>query len=107
MIIYNKLVRDKIPKIIENSGRKTIIKKLSEEEYYLELKKKSFEEIEEYIKADNLEDSIEELADLLEIIHALSAYHGTTIDRIEEVRRNKLDQRGSFKKRIFLVSVED
>jgi predicted house-cleaning noncanonical NTP pyrophosphatase (MazG superfamily) len=107
MPIYNKLVRDRIPEIIESSGKQFSTRILNDEEYIKELKKKSFEELEEYINTTNNEDAIEELADLLEIIHALAEYHGASFEKVEEVRKKKAEKRGGFKEKIFLVEVED
>lgn len=107
MPIYNKLVRDRIPEIIESSGKQFSTRILSDEEYIKELKKKSFEELEEYVNTRNNEDAIEELADLLEIIHALAEFHGASIEKVEEVRKRKAEKRGGFKERIFLIEVED
>jgi predicted house-cleaning noncanonical NTP pyrophosphatase (MazG superfamily) len=107
MPIYNKLVRDRIPEIIESSGKQFSTRILNDEEYIKELKKKSFEELEEYINTTNNEDAIEELADLLEIIHALAEYHGASLEKVEEVRKKKAEKRGGFKEKIFLVEVED
>jgi predicted house-cleaning noncanonical NTP pyrophosphatase (MazG superfamily) len=66
-----------------------------------------FEELEEYLHVDNDKYAIEELADLLEIIHALAECHGATIDTVEEVRQKKAEKRGGFKEKIFLIEVED
>jgi predicted house-cleaning noncanonical NTP pyrophosphatase (MazG superfamily) len=107
MPIYNKLVRDHIPQIIEATGKKSSIKILNNEEYIKELKKKSFEELEEYMKTDNTEDALEELADVLEIVHALADYHGASIEKVEEIRKQKSEKRGGFKEKIFLIEVED
>nr|WP_263327093.1 nucleoside triphosphate pyrophosphohydrolase [Neobacillus sp. Marseille-Q6967] len=107
MPIYNKLVRDRIPEIIQKTGKKFTTRILENNEYIKELKNKSFEELEEYIKAENNEDAIEELADLLEIIHALAEYHESSIDKVEEVRQKKAEKRGAFKEKIFLIEVED
>ncbi|WP_442600032.1 nucleoside triphosphate pyrophosphohydrolase [Neobacillus sp. D3-1R] len=107
MPIYNKLVRDKIPEVIESTGKKFSTRILTEDEYITELKKKSFEELEEYIHTNNDKDAIEELADLLEIIHAFAEYHGTIFDEIEEVRKSKEKKRGGFKEKVFLIEVED
>lgn len=104
---YNKLVRDKIPKIIENTGKEYSTKLLSNEEYIKALQKKSFEELEEYINSKNNDEAIEELADLLEIIHSFAEYHGVSIEKVEEVRKRKMEIRGGFKERIFLIEVED
>jgi predicted house-cleaning noncanonical NTP pyrophosphatase (MazG superfamily) len=107
MPVYNKLVRDRIPDIIENTGKQFSTRILENEEYIKELKNKSFEELEEYINAENDNDAIEELADLLEIIHALAECHGSSIEKVEEVRQTKAQERGGFKERIFLIEVVD
>lgn len=103
----NKLVRDRIPEIIEATGKKYTSRVLNDREYIDELKKKSFEELQEYVETDNKEDAIEELADVLEIMHALAAYHGSSIDAVEEVRKSKAAKRGGFKEKIYLIEVED
>lgn len=107
MPVYNKLVRDLIPKVIEESGKKYSTRILNDDEYISELKKKSFEELEEYMNTSNKEDALEELADLLEIIHALSEFHGASIEKVEEIRKVKAEKRGGFQDKIFLIEVED
>ncbi|MDR6999682.1 nucleoside triphosphate pyrophosphohydrolase [Neobacillus niacini] len=107
MPIYNKLVRDRIPEIIEDTGKTFSTKILNNNDYIKELRKKSFEELEEYMNTTNNEDAIEELADLLEIIHALAEYHESSIEKVEEVRQKKAEKRGGFKEKIFLIEVED
>lgn len=104
---YNKLVRDRIPEIIESTGKKFSTRILDNDEYIKELKKKSFEELEEYVSTTNDEDALEELADLLEIIHALAEYHGASFEKLEEIRKKKAEKRGGFKEKIFLIEVED
>lgn len=107
MPTYNKLVRDRIPEIIEKTGKKFSMKILDDSEYIQELKKKSFEELEEYVNTTNDEDSIEELADVLEILHALAAHHGASIDKVEEVRKRKAEKRGGFHDKVFLIEVSE
>lgn len=107
MPIYKKLVRDRIPEVIAEDGKKFSTRILNNEEYINELKKKSYEELDEYMNADNNEDAIEELSDLLEIIHALAEYHESSFEKVEEVRQKKAEQRGGFKEKIFLIEVED
>ena len=82
MPIHNKLVRDNIPQIIKASGKSPNTKILNQEEYITELRKKSQEELEEYLIAETNEEALEELADLLEIIHALAKVHGSTIEEV-------------------------
>lgn len=97
-ITYNKLVRDKIPEIIEKSGNKCVIEILSDEEYIEMLDKKIDEELAEYHKDKN----IEELADLLEVIYACAQARGFSLEELENVRTDKADKRGAFKKKILL-----
>lgn len=107
MPIYNKLVRDKIPQVIEKTNKQFSTRILSKEEYMVEVKKKMNEELEEYQEAATNEEAVEELADLLELVHAAVKIHGATIEQLEEVRRAKAEKRGGFEKRIFLLEVED
>jgi predicted house-cleaning noncanonical NTP pyrophosphatase (MazG superfamily) len=107
MPVYNKLVRDQIPDIIEKTGKKFYTKVLSNDEYITELRKKTYEELEEYMNTDNKDEAVEELADLLEIVHALAESHGSSIEEVEAVRKNKTAKRGGFKEKIFLIEVED
>lgn len=97
--VYNKLVRDRIPEIIKGSGAecKTII--LSDEEYLKMIDKKLDEELCEYHK----DESIEELADLLEVIYAAAAARGYTVDELETIRAEKKEKRGGFEKKILLI----
>jgi predicted house-cleaning noncanonical NTP pyrophosphatase (MazG superfamily) len=107
MPIYNKLVRDRIPEVISKSGKQSVTRILSDDEYKLELQKKLGEEIQEYIEAVDDNSAIEELADLLELIHAAGELHGSSVQELERVRINKAEQRGGFKEKIFLVEVTD
>jgi len=107
MPVHNKLVRDKIPEIIEKTGKKFSIKTLSNKEYITELRKKAYEELKEYMDTENKEAAVEELADLLEILHALAESHGSTIKEVEEIRKQKAAKRGGFKEKTFLIEVED
>lgn len=107
MPVHNKLVRDLIPNIIEGTGKAFTTRILDEEEYVKELRIKSKEELQEYLDAKDDESAIEELADLLEIIHALSKVHGADFNKVEEVRQQKAKKRGGFEERVFLIEVED
>ncbi len=107
MPLFNKLVRDRIPEIIEKSGSFCQTKILNEDEYILEINRKMHEELTEYQNAETSEDIVEELADLLELIHAAAAYHGESIEEVELARIEKAEKRGGFDERIFLVDVED
>jgi predicted house-cleaning noncanonical NTP pyrophosphatase (MazG superfamily) len=101
--IYNKLVRDKIPQIIEADGKKFKTRALDDKEYFGELVKKFKEEIAEF----EAEPSVEELADLKELIIAIRQAMGIRADHLEDVRRQKATANGRFKNKIFLESVEN
>lgn len=98
---YNKLIRDKIPKIITSSGKQCIVETMNEPEYIEALDCKLNEELEEY-QADK---SLEELADLLEVMYAVVRARGYSIDELEKVRKEKAEKRGSFEKRLRLKGV--
>jgi len=107
MPVYNKLVRDRIPEIIYNSGKNCTIEILDDEKYVLELKKKLVEEMEEYQNAATNEEALEELADILELMHALANVHGADIDEVDAIRKDKAEKRGGFDEKILLIEVED
>ena len=98
---YNKLVRDRIPEIIEASGNTCITEILSDEDYLRMLDAKLDEELAEY----HADQNIEELADLIEVIRACSVARGYTIEELEQVRAEKAAKRGGFEKKILLKEV--
>lgn len=101
--VYNKLVRDKIPDEINNiEGRKANYKILSNEEYLIELDKKLLEEAHEFIE----EHSVEELADLIEVISAIMKFKNISLDDVEKARKSKKDKKGKFDRKIYLIDVE-
>ena len=100
---YYKLVRDRIPEIIEQSGKICVVSVLSDEEYLRMVDEKLNEELADY-RADG---SIEELADLMEVIYAAAKARGYTIEELETVRVNKAQRRGAFDKKILLKEVID
>ena len=102
MMEYHKLVRDKIPQIIEQCGEKPNIRILQEEEYLRLLEAKLDEEVGEYHRDKNAE----ELADILEVVFALADSIGCTREALMEVYQKKHDARGGFSERIFLISKE-
>ncbi|WP_459500525.1 pyrophosphohydrolase domain-containing protein [Bacillus sp. C1] len=107
MPTYNKLVRDRIPEIIENNGKTVTTRILDEKEYIEEVSKKIQEELLEYLEAESKEHKVEELADLLELVNALTQYEGVTLEDVENVRKQKAEKRGGFRERIFLVEVHN
>jgi len=107
MKAYNKLIRDKIPEIIEATGRKAVTRVLDEAEYRHLLDVKLQEELKEYLTANQPSDQIAELADLVEVVYAILACHGVTLHQFEQIRLEKKVQRGGFDDRLLLVRVEE
>ena len=99
--IYNKLVRDRIPEIIESSGRHCTIEVLSEADYLRSLEAKLDEELAEYHQDQNLE----ELADLWEVIRAIVKAKGYSLEDLEKIRADKEQKRGGFKNKLLLIDV--
>jgi predicted house-cleaning noncanonical NTP pyrophosphatase (MazG superfamily) len=100
---YNKLVRDRVPELIEESGRKQVSKTLNEEEYEQALMDKIVEEIEEYRVSKN-EEEIADIYEVLDCLVKLKDYEPMHIDYLRLIKR---EARGSFHKRILLEEVED
>ncbi|WP_151733323.1 nucleoside triphosphate pyrophosphohydrolase ['Paenibacillus yunnanensis' Narsing Rao et al. 2020] len=107
MPTYPKLVRDEIPALIAVQGRTCTTRILETEEYITALRTKLREEAEEYLAADTSDEALEELADLLEVIHVLAGVHGADPARLEAIRARKAGERGGFAKRIMLLGIEE
>lgn len=105
MIVYNKLIRDKIPQIIEATGKKAKVRILEEEEYMEMLTNKLQEELDEYNVA-NGEEQIAELADLVEVVYAILNNRNISIAEFEKIRLSKKEERGGFEERLLLNRVE-
>ena len=101
LVIHNKLVRDRIPAIIEGSGKACVTRILDDAAYIAALDGKLREELNEYL-ADG---SPEELADLLEVMMAAAEARGHSFAEVEAIRREKANKRGAFRERIWLESV--
>ena len=95
---YHKLVRDRIPDIIKADGKTCVTEILPDEQYLEMLDAKLSEELAEYQESK----SLEELADLLEVIQAVVNARGWTWEQLEQVRANKSTKRGGFEKKILL-----
>ena len=102
MIKYNKAIRDKIPEIIAESGKKYNLKQLDDESFLTELEKKLIEEVNEYAESKD----VEELSDLLEVIYRISELKGVNSDELDEIRKDKAKKRGKFDDNLFLIDTE-
>lgn len=94
---YNKLVRDKIPEILDQKGVSYEKRIANDEEYRIELIKKLGEEAQEFIESGG---SIEELADVLEVIESLKTL--PEYGQVEQIRIKKKEERGGFEERVIL-----
>jgi predicted house-cleaning noncanonical NTP pyrophosphatase (MazG superfamily) len=101
IIKYNKLIRDRIPEIIESSGKTAIVEKVQGEDLLDLLNKKLFEELKEYEESNE----VEELADLVEVVQAILDYKGVTIEDFNKIREKKNESRGAFKEGLLLIEV--
>lgn len=100
---YNKLVRDKIVDIINKEGKQATYSVLNDEEYLNELNKKLIEESHEFIE----ENSIEELADVMEVIESIMSVKNISWDEVREIQNSKRNKRGGFEDKIYLETVEE
>jgi predicted house-cleaning noncanonical NTP pyrophosphatase (MazG superfamily) len=101
-VVYDKLVRDKIPEIIRKNGAIPFTHVASDEEYLRRLEDKLEEEVGEFLSSSD----VGELADILEVVYALCDFHGFDKDKLESIRRDKVVSRGGFNNRIVLDRTE-
>jgi len=99
MTVYNKVIRDKIPEIIQKDGHSCKVKTLSDEQFLVEIEKKLSEEVTEYQNDKNPE----ELADILEVIYRIAKLKGISKEELEQIRIKKVEDRGGFENNLFLI----
>lgn len=95
---YNKLIRDNIPEIINSKGETSVTHVASDAEYWQHLLIKLAEEVVEYTE----KPSLDEMADILEVIHAIIDFKNIDEAELERVRQDKKKERGGFSKRLIL-----
>ena len=100
---YNKLVRDKIPQMIQNSGKTAVTRVLNDSEYRQYLRTKLQEEVDEYLQSGECE----ELADILEVLLALAKADGHRENELFAICQAKRDARGGFDDKILLLQVDE
>ena len=99
---YNKLIRDKIPEILDTKGKKYTTHIAGNEEYSKKLLEKLQEEVDEFKDEPNQE----ELADILEVIDAICNFKNFDKKEIANIKSKKTRDRGAFKKKIILEEVK-
>jgi len=100
---FHKLVRDKIPEIIRLRGATPHVRFLNEKDFYASLLEKLHEEITEF----EVNPSVEELADVCEVLHGLALSLGIPFGGIEQARLRKYEERGGFEQRILLEGIDE
>ena len=100
---YHKLVRDRIPQIIKSTGKTCRTEILDDGTYLQLLDEKLSEELAEYQESK----SLEELADLLEVMEAVVAARGYNWEQLQEIKTEKKAARGGFKDKILLLEVTE
>lgn len=98
-----KLVRDRVPELIRESGREPIISVLDEENYIKALHNKLIEEANELLESQNPE----ELCDIIEVAYAMGEALGVARDELDKARRDKALARGAFKDRLYLHGIRE
>ena len=91
-----------IPYIISVIIRTANYKILNDKEYLQELDRKLFEEAHEFVE----EHSVEELADLMEVISTIMNVRGLSLEEVEVARKAKSDKKGKFDDKVYLIDVE-
>jgi len=100
-----KLVRDRIPEIIHQAGKRCTVRQLDSKEYRAALKAKLIEEAQEVVAAGA--DLVTELADLCEVMDALMVEHGIAQADVQAVQGQRRRDRGGFAQRIWLDQVAE
>ena len=103
MATYNKIVRDRIPAIIQSKGKQCRFSIMSGEELIAGLEAKLLEEFREFIESGR---NLEELADILEVVDGLALHLGSSFEEILELKRQKQEKRGGFQQGLLLEWVE-
>jgi predicted house-cleaning noncanonical NTP pyrophosphatase (MazG superfamily) len=104
-VTYNKLIRDRIPEIIEADGHHAVTRVLDGEDYRVALLAKLVEEAREAEKAP-ADELASELADVWEVLQALLIMLPMTCQELETLAATKRGKRGGFNRRIFLEYTE-
>ncbi|HHX18368.1 MAG TPA: nucleoside triphosphate pyrophosphohydrolase [Clostridium sp.] len=98
---YNKLIRDKMPKYIEQRGQKAIIEKLRDTDmiFYLNLK------LREELTGYEDDRSVEKIADIVEVLYAILDYKGVSLNKFEKIRAKRANTLGKYKEKLLLKEV--
>ena len=93
---YDKLVRDRIPEIIEGKGSHAVVEVLDESPFKWYLDEKLLEELREYQE----DGSVGELADLVEVVYAILDSKGISVEEFKRIGVSKAEEHGGFQKKL-------
>ncbi|RZI46845.1 nucleoside triphosphate pyrophosphohydrolase [Candidatus Finniella inopinata] len=99
----DKLTRDKMPDIMRSLNIDGLVRIMDADEYLMRLQDKLLEEAKEVIAAKTPDEYVEELADVLEVMHALANRLGLSYEQIEEKRQEKKREKGGFEGRVYVA----
>ena len=99
-IKFEKLVRNRIVESIKNQGDEPVYRVLDDNEYEMLLERKLDEEVSEY----HQDKTLEELADIMEVVVSLCAAKGYTTKDLIEIYQKKHEEKGGFSDKIYLIS---
>ena len=106
--VYDKLIRDKIPAIVQRNGGSCGVETLSETAYRAALRQKLVEEAQEAaaVAEGDTDALVTELADLYEVIDSLRATVGIAPEPVRTAQRERRKARGGFTQRLRLLWTE-
>ena len=107
MKVYNKLVRDKVPQIIQNEGKVVYYSMLDGDNLRKMLKIKLIEESREVSKSMTKEEMINKLADVSEVIEAIYEAFDITDADVDIIKHKKMQEKGAYKSGAYLMCVEE
>jgi predicted house-cleaning noncanonical NTP pyrophosphatase (MazG superfamily) len=99
---YGKLIRDRIPEILEAEGLRYEVARLDDEAFRAALLAKLVEEAGEAAAAADADALARELADLYEVIDAVLELHGLDRDVVRALQARRREERGGFARRLEL-----
>lgn len=98
-----KLIRDRIPEIVEAKGESLKVRRAGPMEFRKALADKLVEEAVEFRQDRN----IEELADVFEVMRSIGLDHGIPMEQIAELADQKREARGGFREKLMMTLPAD
>ena len=104
----NTLIRDNVPAIMSQQGKTCRTVHLDDDKYLQLLNELFLEEVKRYVEQDALDNrDIECLADVGEVMHAILAFKGITLEEFQAVRKQRFEELGGYLDRVFLKDILD